>query len=117
MRREVEEAREQVPRLPAIVGQFKTEQARLQREVATTKEKLTRVRVNQSQTDFRLAELTKAAAARSTALEMKVERTSFQMREIDPAAQRALRDFAAAAITQRDEKIWVFDPNLTAGVA
>jgi hypothetical protein len=53
-------------------------------------------------------------------MEMKFETTvsSFEMREIDPNAARALRDFAAETLKgNRGETIWHFDPGPTAGTA
>jgi hypothetical protein len=116
LRSEVEDARAQVPKLPAIVEGFERRQERLQREVETTKNKLSRVRVNQSMTDYRLSQLSEATAARSTAIETKIETTvsSFQMREVHPDARAALRDFAAETLKgNRGETIWHFDPGPT----
>jgi hypothetical protein len=121
LRSEVEEARGQVPRLPEIVGQFKTEQARLQREVETTREKLKNLRVNQCLADRRLSQLSKATEARASAMEMKIQTTvsSFEMREVHPDAAATLRDFAAGALAshRRDERILFVDPGPTAGTA
>ena len=121
LRSEVEQARAEVPKLPAIAQKLEEGQARLHGEISRIKDKVTRVRVDQSQTNFRLAELSKTAAARAAALEVAVETTTqrFAMREVDPAAQQALRDFAAAALksTQPDDrKIYVFE-GPTAGAA
>jgi chromosome segregation ATPase len=109
LRTDVEEARGQVPQLPAIVGQFKTEQARLQREIKTTQEKLKAVKIDQVLADRRLAQLAKATETRASAMEMKIETTVFEMREVHPDAQRALRDFAGATLKGRDEKVWIFE--------
>jgi hypothetical protein len=121
LRREVEQARSEVPRVPEVVSGLEKTQKHLERELAKTKEKLRTVRTNQCIADYRLAELDKATAARSKALELKVETTTqrFEMREVHPDAQRALRDFARETLksTRRDEKIWVFDPGPAAGTA
>jgi hypothetical protein len=65
LRSEVEEARAQVPNVPEIAARLEAGQARLRREVAATKSKVDRVRVDQSITDWRLAELRKATEARA----------------------------------------------------
>ena len=120
LRSEVEDARAQVPKVPEIMGQFKTEQARLQREVETTKDKLSRVRVDQSIADYRLSKLTEATAARSAAMEVKFETrvSSVELRPLYPGAAAALRDFAAETLkSNRDERLWIFDPGPTAGTA
>lgn len=121
MREQVETAKNEVPRLPDIVGQFKTEQARLQREVAKTKEKLSRVRVDQSVADFKLKELARETKKQAANVEMKIESTvaaSFKMTEMHPDAAAALRSFADATLagTRQDEKIWVVE-GPTAGTA
>jgi hypothetical protein len=121
LRSEVASAKNEIPKMPAIVQRLEESHARLVGEMARTKEKLNNLRVDQSIGKHRLAELDKAAAARSKALELKVETTvsSLAMREIDPAAAAALRDFATETLesTRRDEKLWIFDPGLTVGTA
>jgi hypothetical protein len=93
-------------------------QARLEHEIKTTREKLKRVRVDQSIANHSLSKLREQSEARSTALELKVERTSFEM-QVHPDAAAALRKFAAETLesTRRDEKIWIFDPGPAAGTA
>jgi predicted RNase H-like nuclease (RuvC/YqgF family) len=115
LRSEIEDARAQVPKLPAIAARLEAGQERLRREIETTQGKLSRVRTNQCITDYRLAELRKATERRSTALELKIETTvsSFEMREVHPAARAGLRAFAAETLkgTRDDGKLWLFDPN------
>jgi predicted RNase H-like nuclease (RuvC/YqgF family) len=119
LRSEVGQARGEIPKVPAIVEQLEAKQARLKRELETTREKLKNMRVDQAIASYRLAELDKATAKRAKALELKVETTSFAMREIDPGAAAALRDFATKTLesARRDEKVWVFDPSPAAGTA
>jgi hypothetical protein len=121
LRSEVEQARSEVPKLPAIAQRLEEGQARLVGEIERTKAKLSKLRVDQSIAAHRLAELTKTAAARSKAMELKVERTertvaSFEM-EIHPGAAEALRSFADATLGTRDEKIWILPGGPTAGAA
>jgi chromosome segregation ATPase len=96
LRSEVEEARAQVPKVPAIAAKLEAENARLRRDLATTKDKLGKLRVDQSIADHRLAELSKATAKRAAVLETKIETTisSFTMREVHPDARAALHNFA-----------------------
>jgi hypothetical protein len=122
LRAEVAQAKSEVPKLPAIAQRLEEGQARLQRELTKTKEKLGRVRVDQSVADFKLRELDKATAARSKSLEMKIETTTqkFEMSAtLHPDAAAALRSFATETLkgARQDEKIWVFDPSPAAGAA
>jgi septation ring formation regulator EzrA len=124
---DVEQARSEIPKVPAIVShleagvsQLEAGQERLQREMKTSKDKLTRVRTNQCIADYRLSELRKATEARAREIQMKFETTvsSFTMREIHPDAGAVLRDFAAEALKgHQGETIWHFDPGPTAGTA
>jgi chromosome segregation ATPase len=121
LRSDVEQARAEVPKMPAIVQRLEEGQARLHGAIARTQEKLSKVRVDQSLADSKLKELARETKRRAADVEMKIESTvaSFSMTEIHPEAAAALRDFATGALegTRRDEKIFVFDPNPTAGAA
>jgi hypothetical protein len=120
LRTQVEVARAEVPKLPAIAAKLERGQAELKRELKATKDKLTQTRVNQSMTNFKLDELSKATAQRAAGLEMKIETTvaSFAIGDIHPDARAALRDFAAEVVRPaRSETIWRFDPGPTAGTA
>jgi chromosome segregation ATPase len=116
LRSEVEAARAEVPKLPAIMGRFEKEQEGLRREVEKQKARLNRARADQSMTDYRLSELQKSAKARATEIEMKLETASFTMREVHPNAKAALRDFAAETFNKR-ETLWRFDPGPAADAA
>jgi hypothetical protein len=116
LREEVEVARRVVPKVPALVEQLEAGQDKLRRELKTTNDKLSRVRVNQCMTDYRLSELRKETEARAAGMELKIESSSFVMRDIHPDARAALRDFAAEAV-KNTETLWVFDPGATAGTA
>jgi chromosome segregation ATPase len=118
LREEVETARAEVPKLPAIAAQFDAEQkqlrakqASLERELAKTKDRLGKVRVDQSITDYRLRELQKQAKASGEAsIEMEFETKSsrFAMKAVHPDAARALKDFAGQIIDgQRDGTLWL----------
>jgi hypothetical protein len=118
LQNEVAAARSEAPKVPALAARLEARQERLAREVETTKEKLSRVRTNQCITDYRLRKLSESAATRAQALELKIERTSFQMRELDPSAAETLRTFATETLksTRQDETLWVL-PGPTAGTA
>jgi chromosome segregation ATPase len=111
LREQVDQARAEVPKVPAIAARLEAQNARLRREVATTKNKVSRLRADQSIADYRLAELSKATAARAAVLETKIE-TSFTMREVHPEARTALRDFATEVL--KGKTIWCFDPGSAA---
>jgi hypothetical protein len=77
LRSEVAEARKQVPKLPAIVDEFDArqtdlaaEQARLERELAKTKERVSKMRVDQSVDHYSISQLEKAAASKAGAIVM-----------------------------------------------
>jgi septal ring factor EnvC (AmiA/AmiB activator) len=66
LRDEVEEAREQVPKIPAIADRLtaeqkrlEAEQARLERELAKTKDRISKMRADQSIMSYGLDELRK----------------------------------------------------------
>ena len=118
---EVAEARKQVPKLPAIVAGFdarqtdlEAEQARLERELAMTKDKLGKLRVNQSITDYNLREMRKqvdASAGASVELEFESRSSHFQMKATHPDAAKALKEFATGIINgQTDGTIWLPGP-------
>jgi hypothetical protein len=93
------------------------EQARLQRELDETKQKLSRVRVNQSITDYGLSKLSREVAATKAAasIEMETSSSRFVMRNIHPAAAKTLREFAAQVVDAWDGgAVWLSDPAGTA---
>jgi hypothetical protein len=100
LRDEVKEARAQVPKVPAIAAKLEAENARLRRDIEKANGKLSRLRVDQSLADHRLAKLSKETADRATVLETKIETSisSFTMREVHPDARAALRNFATDAL-------------------
>jgi hypothetical protein len=111
LRGQIETAKNQVPKLPELVSGLKQDQTRLQREVERTREKVSKLRADQSIADFKLKELSKATEARAANVEMEFERTvaSFRMREMHPDAAAALRRFSGAVLENRDEKLWIFE--------
>jgi hypothetical protein len=111
---EVEEARRQVPKVPAIEARqtdLEAEQTRLEREL---KDKLGKMRVDQSIAGYNLAQLQKQAKASGEAsIEIEFESRSnrFQMRAAHPDAARALKEFATGIINgQADGTIWLPGP-------
>jgi hypothetical protein len=115
LRRQVVAAQKAVPNMPAIVAEsisdLEGKQARLERELAKTKERVSRMRVDQSLTTYGLAELRKQAQASSEAsIEMEFESRSshFQMKATHPDAARALKEFATGIINgQTDGTLWL----------
>jgi hypothetical protein len=112
LREEVEAAKNDVPKLPQITQRLEEGQAQLLGKVERMREKLSKVRVDQSVADSKLKELARETRKRATSFEMKFERTvaSFTA-EMHPAAAATLREFADASLKgsphERD-KIWVF---------
>ena len=114
LRAEVEEACREVPKMPAIAARLEAEQVRLRGELDATKNQL---RVNQSITDYGLAELRKQArAATRAAVELQTSTSRFVMRDIHPAAARTLHEFASEVVGTWDRRaIWTtVDPAGTA---
>jgi hypothetical protein len=119
LRRQVVAAQKAVPKLPAIEARLEAKQARLdaeqtrlRHELDATKDKLGKVRVNQSITDYNLSEMRKeAAASKATSIEMELQTSTSRlvMRDIHPAAAKALREFAAQAVADGDT-VWFSDP-------
>jgi hypothetical protein len=116
LRAEVEQARVDAPKFPAIAARLERGQARLRAELEAQKGKMSRLRTNQSLTDYKLGQLRKTTDAKAKGLEMKFETTvsSFSMREPHPDAAAALKEFAAGVVNNRT--LWMFDPG-TAGTA
>jgi uncharacterized protein YdaU (DUF1376 family) len=107
----VAEARKQVPKLPAIVDEFdsrqtdlEAEQARLERELAKTKDRLGKMRVDQSIAGYSISQLEKAAAASKTvaSIEMETSAARFVIQNIHPGAVKALREFASQVVDAQD---------------
>jgi hypothetical protein len=114
---EVAEARRLVPEVPAIAARLdaeqsslKAEQSRLQRELDATTKKVSRLRVDQAIADYSISELRKEAS-KAASIELTTSSARFSMRNIDPAAARTLRDFAAQVIDGRDGgAVWPSGP-------
>jgi hypothetical protein len=108
---EVAEARKQIPQYDAEQKQLKAKQARLEHELAMTKDKLGKLRVDQSLTDYHLREMRKqvdASAGASVELEFEGRSAHFQMKATHPDAAKALKEFAGQIIDgQRDGTLWL----------
>jgi chromosome segregation ATPase len=103
LRTEVEDARAQMPQIPATVSRLQAAQMHLEREVDKTKNRLAKARVDQSMTTYQLGELRKELDAKvkaaTAAVELKLEQTtSFEMRALHPDAAAALKQFAQEVI-------------------
>jgi hypothetical protein len=115
LREEVKTARAEVPKLPAIaaesISDLERKQGHLERELAKVRDRVSKARVNQSLTDYRVAEMRKEMdASGSVSIEMEYETTSshFQMRASHPQAAAALREFAGQIIDgQRNGTLWL----------
>jgi hypothetical protein len=109
---EVEAALAEVPKIPAIVSQMRAEVAiarvdadnkiaALQRELNATKERLSKARVEQSITNYNLAELQRAQASK-VEIQIETSTTLFAMRGLDPQAAETLRAFAEQCLDAND---------------
>ena len=103
LRTEVEDARAQMPQIPATVTRLEAAQMHLEREVDKTKNRLSKARVDQSMTTYQLGELRKELDAKvkaaTAAVELKLEQTtSFEMRALHPDVAAALKQFAREVI-------------------
>jgi hypothetical protein len=112
-------AKSEVPKLPDIearveakLSEMVTAQSCLRGELQKMKDRLSRMRVDQSVADYKLSEfMREQAAAPKTEIEFETSTSRFVMRDISPAAARALREFAAQVIDARDAgPIWLSDP-------
>ncbi len=114
LRRQVVEAQKRIPDVPAIEARLEAKQACLEHELAMTKDKLGKLRVNQSVADYELREMRKqmnASAGASVELEFESRSAHFQMKATHPDAARALKDFATGIINgQKDGTLWLPGP-------
>jgi hypothetical protein len=115
LQEEVRTARAEIPKLRAIEAQFDArtadvegKQASLERELAKTKDRLGKLRVDQSIMDYNLREMRKQAeAAPKTEVEFETSTSRFVMRNIHPEAARTLKEFASQVIDARDKgAVW-----------
>ena len=121
LQNEVVEAQKQIPRLPAIVSQLPAETtiawveadkkiAALERELTATKKRLSKARVEQSITNYNLAELQRAQASK-TEIQIETSTTLFAMRGLDPQAAQTLLAFAEQCLDAQDgAPIWLSPP-------
>jgi chromosome segregation ATPase len=121
LREEVATARAEIPKLPAIEARLEAKQARLdaeqtrlRHELDATKDKLGKVRVDQSIADFKLSKLMREQSAPTTEVEFETSTSRFvvllrdhvsQNFEVDPGlffkgGVGVLRGVVRAAFTQ-----------------
>jgi hypothetical protein len=128
LRSEVVEAQKQIPKLPAVVSQLRTETAiarsnadnkiaALERELTATKERLSKARVEQSITSYSLAKLERARAKPGIELKFETQKSSFSIRDMHPDAAAAWKRFVAGVLeSPQDETatMLLIDPAGTA---
>jgi hypothetical protein len=119
--KEIARARSEIPNFSALEEKFDVRQAdlegkhaRLERELAKTKERLSKARVDQSIANYTLAELekqVKASSEASISMEFESRHSHFQMEAAHPAAAKALKEWVAQIINgQQDGTIWLPGP-------
>lgn len=109
LKAEIAVAKAEIPQVPAIEAQVtaelaahKTETERLEAQLKTTKDMLSNLR------DYTLTQMERKQAKRATpepAIEIKLETsaTQFVMRDIDPAAMDAWRNFVAGMLQAQQD--------------
>jgi hypothetical protein len=116
LRKQVVAAKAEIPCIPDIEARVEAkqsalaaEQARLDREMAKTKDRLGKLRVDQSVTDHGLKELQRA---KQPVIELKFESVDgcFTMRDMHPDAVEAWRRFAAEIVAANDGTMFSNDP-------
>jgi hypothetical protein len=122
---EVAAARAGVPKLPAIEARVNAkqsklaaEQARLERELAKTKDRINKMRVEQSQADCRFAQHLKQSEP-AVELHFQTASASFAVRDLHPDAAAAWRDFCNDLASERqspDASLRIVDPTSPTGL-
>ena len=109
LKAEIAVAKAEIPQVPAIearvtaeLAAHKTETERLEAQLKTTKDRLSNLR------DYTLTQMERKQAKRATpepAIEIKLETsaTQFVMRDIDPAAMDAWRNFVAGMLQAQQD--------------
>jgi hypothetical protein len=126
LRSEVAEAQKQIPQVPALFTQLQTETwtaqieadkkiAALERELRATKDKLSKLRVQNSETQHSVKRLERQAPTATAAIEIETSTRLFSMRGLHPEAAKTLRAFANEVIDAKDHRpIWLSPPAGTA---
>jgi hypothetical protein len=116
LKAEIAAAKAEVPKVPAIEARINAkqsalaaEQARLDRELAKTKDRLGKLRVDQSVTDHGLKELQRA---QKPVVELRFESVDgqFTMRDMHPDAAAAWRRFVREMVEGNDGTMFPNDP-------
>jgi hypothetical protein len=125
LKAEIAAARADVPKVPEIEArvdarqsELAAEQKRLERELAKTKDRLGKVQVNQSVSDFELQKHIKQSKP-AVELHFETSASSFVVRDLHPDAAAAWRDFCSdlMADQQNAPLLRVIDPTSPTGLA
>ena len=118
LRAKVATARAEIPSVPAVVEQIhgehaelKREQTRLERELAKQKDRLGKLRVDQSVTDYSLKKL---ESAQQPVVELKFvteDGCCFSLKDAHPDAIETWRRFAHELVAANDGVMFPSDPN------
>jgi hypothetical protein len=110
LKAEIAAAESEIPKIPAIEARIDTEhaklkreQARLERELTKTKERLSKMRVDQSIADYRLSEHLREQPAPGVELKFETASTSFAVKDLDPNAAAAWREFVAGVLDAQQD--------------
>ena len=114
---EISVAQSTIPKMPTVVKRFdarqtelEAEQARLECELIATKDKLGKLRVAPSISDHTLAEHIRQKPESAVELRFETSDSSFQVRDMDPRAAEAWRDFVVGLMaTPQDATLSISD--------
>jgi len=122
---EVAAAREAVPKLPEIEGRINAkqsklaaEQERLERELAKTKDRVSKMRVDQSVADYELKKHIKQSKP-AVELHFLTAEASFAVRDLHPDAAAAWREFCSDLMSEQQNQgasLRITDPTSPTGL-
>jgi chromosome segregation ATPase len=124
LRKRVADAQAQIPEVPAIIARLQTDAENtraditgrivaLDKELHAAKDKILKLRVQNSETQHGLKRLERQAHATTAKAEIEIETSTsiFSMRGLDPETAKTLRAFAEQVIDAKDHApLWLGPP-------
>lgn len=109
LRKQVVVAKSEIPSVPAIEArvdakqrQIAAEQEHLKEELVKQKDRIGRLRVDHSLTDYRLSTFMEEQETGKADIQFEVNTSRFTLRDIHPEAAQALKDFAKQVVGYQD---------------
>lgn len=96
-------------RFDAELAEQKAEQDRLRRELTRTKDRVSRMRVDQSMADYRLTEHLREKPKPAVELKFECAESRFTMKDMHPDAAATWRRFVAEMVEANDGTMTAFD--------